>query len=93
MRPPLRKLDIPVSEHGFYAGFSKDVAVSAKLLIMALVVWAVAFPENAASALGFSRTPPTSKCAARNFSKAFYFSGLQPIHQIGAVMRSREYRP
>ena len=42
---------------------------------------------------GFSRTPPTSKCAARNFAKAFYFSGLQPIHQIGTVMRSGEFRP
>ncbi len=56
MRPPLSKLDIPVSEHGFYAGISKDVAVGAKLLIMALVVWAVAFPENAASALGSLNT-------------------------------------
>lgn len=56
MKPPLSKLDIPVSENGFYAGFSKDVAVGAKLLVMALVVWAVAFPENAASALGSFNT-------------------------------------
>ncbi len=56
MRPPLSKLDIPVSQHGFYAGFSKDVVAGAKLLIMALMVWAVAFPENAASALGCLNT-------------------------------------
>ena len=52
MQPPLSKLDIPVSENGFYAGFSKDVAVGAKFLVVALVVWAVAFPDSAASALG-----------------------------------------
>lgn len=56
MKPPLSKLDIPVSEKGFYAGFARDVAVGAKFLVVALVVWAVAFPESAASALGTLNT-------------------------------------
>ena len=56
MKPPLNKLDIPVSESGFYAGFSKNVAVGAKLLVTALIVWAVAFPESASSALGSLNT-------------------------------------
>jgi choline-glycine betaine transporter len=56
MKPPLGELDIPVSETGFYAGFSKIVAVGAKLLVTALIVWAVAFPESAASALGSLNT-------------------------------------
>ncbi|MBY6141327.1 BCCT family transporter [Leisingera daeponensis] len=56
MKPPLGELDIPVSESGFYAGFSKNVAVSAKLLVTALIVWAVAFPESASSALGSLNT-------------------------------------
>lgn len=56
MKPPLGELDIPVSESGFYAGFSKNVAVGAKLLVMALIVWAVAFPESASSALGSLNT-------------------------------------
>ncbi|MBY6068425.1 BCCT family transporter [Leisingera aquaemixtae] len=56
MKPPLGELDIPVSESGFYAGFSKNVAVGAKLLVTALIVWAVAFPESASSALGSLNT-------------------------------------
>lgn len=56
MKPPLGELDIPVSKSGFYAGFSKNVAVGAKLLVTALIVWAVAFPESASSALGSLNT-------------------------------------
>ncbi len=41
----------------------------------------------------FLRTPLASKCLAGNCGKRFYFKGLQPIHQIHAVMRSGEYRP
>lgn len=52
MKPPLMKLSIPVAESGFYAGFSKNVAVSAKVLVGMLVVWAVAFPDDAAATLG-----------------------------------------
>ncbi|MFW8636071.1 BCCT family transporter [Cribrihabitans pelagius] len=56
MKPPLDQLEIPVSESGFYAGFSKNVAVGAKLLVSALIVWAVAFPESASTALGSFNT-------------------------------------
>jgi len=56
VKPPLDQLEIPVSESGFYAGFSKNVAVGAKLLVSALIVWAVAFPESASTALGSFNT-------------------------------------
>ena len=56
MKPPLMELPIPVTDSGFYAGFSKSVAVSAKVLVGMLVVWAVAFPDNAAATLGWLNT-------------------------------------
>jgi len=49
--PPLMELPIKTAEGGFYDGFSKDVTVTAKILVGALIVWAVAFPDNAASVL------------------------------------------
>lgn len=49
--PPLMDLDIEVADGGFYNGFSKDVTITAKVLIGALVLWAVAFPDSAASVL------------------------------------------
>ena len=52
MKPPLMRLSIPVAESGFYAGFSRYVTVSAKVLVGMLVVWAIAFPEEAAATLG-----------------------------------------
>jgi choline/carnitine/betaine transport len=55
MKPPLTKLPIATADEGFYRGFSKDVAITAKLLVGALIFWAVAFPENASSVLtGFN---------------------------------------
>ena len=56
MKPPLMELPIPVSDSGFYAGFSKIVALSAKILVGMLVVWAVAFPDQAAETLGWLNT-------------------------------------
>ena len=50
--PPLMDLPIKTAEGGFYDGFSKDVTVTAKILVGALIIWAVAFPDNAASVLG-----------------------------------------
>jgi hypothetical protein len=41
----------------------------------------------------FERTRPLSKCSAWDAGKYHDFSCLQEIHQIGAVMRSGEYRP
>jgi choline/glycine/proline betaine transport protein len=52
IEPPITKLLIRVSQTGFYRGFSKDVTITAKILVAALILWAIAFPENAASVLG-----------------------------------------
>ncbi|MBT0959038.1 BCCT family transporter [Alphaproteobacteria bacterium KMM 3653] len=51
-KPPLMDLPIPTAERGFYAGFSKDVAITSKILIAALIVWAIAVPQSAATILG-----------------------------------------
>ena len=50
--PPVTDLDIKVSKSGFYSGFTKDVAITAKVLVGGLVVWAIAFPAQAAEVLG-----------------------------------------
>ncbi len=55
-KPPLMELPIEVAKGGFYDGFSKDVTITAKVLIGALIIWAVAFPDNAASVLGGMNT-------------------------------------
>ena len=52
VKPPITSLLIRVSQSGFYQGFSKDVTITAKILVGALTLWAIAFPENAASVLG-----------------------------------------
>ncbi len=39
------------------------------------------------------RTPLPSKCSASPLDKVNDFKAIQEIHQIGAVMRSGEYRP
>jgi len=50
--PPITDLNIPTADSGFYKGFTKIVAVSGKLLVGALIIWAVAFPEQAGAVLG-----------------------------------------
>ena len=52
IKPPLIDLPIRVSQSGFYQGFTKDVAITAKILVGALILWAIAFPDQAASVLG-----------------------------------------
>ncbi len=52
IKPPLTDLPIRVSASGFYRGFTKDVAITAKILVGALILWAIAFPDQAASVLG-----------------------------------------
>ncbi len=49
--PPLTKLPIRTASKGFYKGFSRDVTISAKFIIGALVIWAVAFPDQAGGVL------------------------------------------
>ena len=51
LKPPLMELDIPTADSGFYKGFTKDVAITAKLLVGALILWAVAFPDQAGGVL------------------------------------------
>lgn len=51
IKPPLTELPIKTADSGFYKGFTKDVTITAKLLVGALILWAVAFPDNAASVL------------------------------------------
>ena len=50
-RPPLMDLHIPTADSGFYSGFSKSVAIPSKILVSALIVWAMAVPENAEAVL------------------------------------------
>jgi len=47
----MMSLPIRTATTGFYKGFSRDVTISAKILIGALVIWAVAFPEQAGGVL------------------------------------------
>ena len=52
---PLTDLPIKTADTGFYSGFSVDVTVTAKLAVGGLVIWAVAFPEQAGTVLsGFN---------------------------------------
>ena len=50
-KPPLTDLPINTADSGFYAGFSRDVTIASKFIIGGLVIWAVAFPEQAGSVL------------------------------------------
>ena len=55
LKPPLTDLPIKTANGGFYHGFSVDVTVTAKVIIGLLVIWAVAFPEQAGTVLnGFN---------------------------------------
>lgn len=51
-KPPITNLFIRVAQSGFYQGFSKNVTITAKILVAALILWAIAFPDNAANVLG-----------------------------------------
>ena len=52
IKPPLTELPIKTAESGFYRGFTKDVTITAKILVGALIIWAVAFPDQAGAVLG-----------------------------------------
>ncbi len=51
IKPPVTDLPIRTSDAGFYRGFTKDVTITAKILVGALILWAIAFPDQAASVL------------------------------------------
>lgn len=48
---PLKELNIKIQSTGFYAGFNQMVAVTSKVLIALIVIWAVADPSNAGETL------------------------------------------
>ncbi len=52
IKPPTTDLPIRVAVSGFYRGFTKDVAITAKILVGGLILWAIAFPDEAAQVLG-----------------------------------------
>jgi choline/glycine/proline betaine transport protein len=52
VKPPVTDLPIKTADSGFYRGFTKDVTITAKLLVGGLIIWAVAFPDQAAAVLG-----------------------------------------
>jgi len=51
LKPALTDLPIKTADAGFYKGFSKDVTIASKFIIGGLVIWAVAFPEQAGAVL------------------------------------------
>ena len=50
-KPPLMELPIETAESGIYSGFSKHVAITSKIIVSALIVWAISVPDNAAAVL------------------------------------------
>lgn len=52
LKPPLMDLPIKISASGFYGGFAKEIAITGKLLIAALILWAMIFPKGSSSFLG-----------------------------------------
>ncbi len=52
IKPPIIDLPIKTAVSGFYLGFAKNVAITAKLLVGGLILWAIAFPDHAAAVLG-----------------------------------------
>lgn len=52
IQPPLSELPIKTANSGFYRGFSIDVTVVSKIIIAALVVWCIVWPEWAGQVLG-----------------------------------------
>jgi choline-glycine betaine transporter len=52
IKEPLRQLDIGLSDSGFYKGFNNVVALTSKVIIALIVVWAAINPESAGKILG-----------------------------------------
>ncbi|WP_343564343.1 BCCT family transporter [Kiloniella sp. b19] len=53
IKPPFTNLDIKTADQGFYEGYSKTIAVVSKVLMTALVLWALVWPLNAGEMLSF----------------------------------------
>ncbi|PID44138.1 MAG: glycine/betaine ABC transporter [Proteobacteria bacterium] len=52
IKPPFTNLDIKTTDSGFYEGNSLPVALISKVIMVALVLWALLLPENANKLLG-----------------------------------------
>ena len=52
IKEPLRQLDIGLSDSGFYKGFNNVVALTSKIIIALIVIWAAINPEAAGKVLG-----------------------------------------
>jgi choline/glycine/proline betaine transport protein len=44
-------LPINISDRGFYLGFTTHVTITAKLLVAALILWAIVFPKDSSTFL------------------------------------------
>ncbi|MEN0040116.1 MAG: BCCT family transporter [Pseudomonadota bacterium] len=64
IKPPLTDLPINTADSGFYRGFSPSVAIISKIIIAALVVWAIVWPEWAGSVLSAWNTVILANFAA-----------------------------
>ncbi|MEL6237572.1 MAG: BCCT family transporter [Pseudomonadota bacterium] len=49
--PPMVDLSIDTHDRGFYDGFSREVAIPAKLIVSMIIMWAIFFPINAMETL------------------------------------------
>lgn len=52
IKSPLTNLPIHTEKNGYYQGFNKMVTLGGKLILAALVIWALVFPGQAAKTLG-----------------------------------------
>lgn len=49
--PPVVELDIDTHDRGFYDGFSREVAIPAKMIVSLIILWAIFFPVSAMETL------------------------------------------
>jgi len=55
LKSPLTDLDIKTDNQGFYEGFSRFVAIGSKMVLGALILWAIVFPDATGNALSSIR--------------------------------------
>lgn len=64
IRPPLFALAIGTHDKGFYKGFSRSVAIPAKIIVAMLIMWAVFFPVSASTTLEVANSSIISSFSA-----------------------------
>ncbi|MEM8840318.1 MAG: BCCT family transporter [Pseudomonadota bacterium] len=52
MKPAFTDVEVKTAESGFYEGYNVPIALISKVIIAALVIWALVFPGNANTQLG-----------------------------------------